>query len=77
MSNPIGMPIVGEPIITKTENSAFIVMNLKELLNTKNCNSVVIVGLTTDHSVPKTTRMAGSYVYDAYLVSDGTLLLIK
>jgi len=77
MSNPIEMPIAGEPIITKTANSTFIVMNLKELLNTKNCNSVVIVGLTTDHSVSKTTRMAGSYVYDAYLVSDGTLLLIK
>ncbi|XLS27977.1 cysteine hydrolase family protein [Flavobacteriaceae bacterium M23B6Z8] len=61
-----------EPIISKNVNSAFIGTHLEDELTKKNINKLVIVGLTTNHCVSTTTRMAGNMGYDTYLVEDAT-----
>lgn len=65
-------PLAGEVIIQKSVNSAFIETNLEEQLRERKCNKVVIVGLTTNHCVETTTRMAGNLGFTTYLVSDAT-----
>lgn len=70
-------PIDGEPIIKKNVNSAFIGTDLKERLDKEKISTVVIVGLTTDHCVSTTTRMAGNFGYNTFLVSDATATFNK
>jgi nicotinamidase-related amidase len=70
-------PINGESIIKKNVNSAFIGTNLKEQLDNEKITKLVIVGLTTDHCVSTTTRMAGNFGFDTYLVSDATATFNK
>ncbi|UOX35555.1 cysteine hydrolase [Flavobacterium sediminilitoris] len=65
-------PLKNEPIITKNVNSAFIGTDLKEQLDNLNINTLVIVGITTNHCVSTTTRMAGNFGYETYLISDAT-----
>jgi nicotinamidase-related amidase len=65
-------PISGEKEITKTVNSAFIGTDLEEYLRGCSIGSLVIVGLTTDHCVSTTVRMAGNLGFDVSLVSDAT-----
>ncbi|WP_422092068.1 cysteine hydrolase family protein [Tenacibaculum ovolyticum] len=65
-------PIEGEPVIKKNVNSAFIGTDLKERLDNQEIKKLVIVGLTTNHCVSTSTRMAGNYGYDVYLISDAT-----
>jgi nicotinamidase-related amidase len=65
-------PLAGEPVITKSVNSAFIGTDLKERLDALGIRNVVIVGLTTQHCVSTTTRMAGNFGYDTIVVSDAT-----
>ncbi|NRA68058.1 MAG: cysteine hydrolase [Pseudobacteriovorax sp.] len=64
-------PIGDEQVIQKIVNSAFIGTNLDDYLKQSNTEELVIVGLTTDHCVSTTTRMAGNLGYKTYLVSDG------
>ena len=70
--NPLAMPTENEIVIRKSVNSSFIGTNLKEILDDKGCNTLVIIGLTTDHCVSTTTRMAGNYGFDTFLISDAT-----
>jgi nicotinamidase-related amidase len=70
-------PIDGEAIIKKGVNSAFIGTNLKEQLDNEKISTLVIAGLTTDHCVSTTTRMAGNYGYHTFLVSDATATFNK
>lgn len=65
-------PKNNEPIITKNVNSAFIGTDLKEQLDNRSITSLVIIGITTNHCVSTTTRMAGNYGYETYLISDAT-----
>lgn len=65
-------PIADEPIITKTVNSAFIGTTLEKKLREKKTASVVIVGLTTDHCVSTTARMADNLGFKTYVISDAT-----
>ena len=57
----IAIPRNGEIQITKTVNSAFIGTDLEKILLDMEVNRLVIVGLTTDHCVSTTTRMAAMY----------------
>lgn len=59
-----------EPVIGKTVNSAFIGTNLETQLQAMNAKTLVIVGLTTDHCVSTTTRMAGNLGFKTYLIAD-------
>ncbi|HVA96267.1 MAG TPA: cysteine hydrolase family protein [Candidatus Acidoferrales bacterium] len=65
-------PLPGEPLITKTVNSALIGTNLEKQLRKQKIDTVVIVGLTTDHCVSTTSRMAGNLGFTVYVVSDAT-----
>lgn len=69
---PIVAPIKGEQVITKNVNSAFIGTNLESTLREKEISQLVIVGLTTDHCVSTTTRMAKNLGFSPILVSDAT-----
>lgn len=66
------VPIENEQVITKNVNSAFIGTDLKERLEKLNINTLVIVGITTNHCVSTTTRMAGNLGFETYLISDAT-----
>lgn len=70
-------PLDTEIVIKKNVNSAFIGTNLKEQLVNSKINIIVIVGLTTDHCVSTTTRMAGNLGFDTFLVSDATATFNK
>ena len=65
-------PQEGEHIIVKNVNSAFIGTDLKEQIDTQGIKKLVIVGLTTNHCISTTTRMAGNYGYDVTVISDAT-----
>ena len=65
-------PFIGETVITKSENSAFIGTNFKELIDSDKINTLVIVGLTTNHCVSTTARMSGNYGYNTIVISDAT-----
>jgi len=75
--NDLVTPIKGEPIINKNVNSAFIGTDLQARLDAAKITTLVIVGLTTDHCISTTTRMAGNLGYDTYLVSDATATFNK
>ncbi len=70
-------PIDNEPIIKKSVNSAFIGTDLKQQLDNSNIKKIVIVGLTTDHCVSTTTRMAANFGYDTFIVYDATATFNK
>jgi nicotinamidase-related amidase len=63
-------PLEEDMVITKSVNSAFIGTDLHQILKDMKSNHVVIVGLTTNHCVETTTRMAGNYGFNPILVSD-------
>ncbi|MCX6147605.1 MAG: cysteine hydrolase family protein [Candidatus Kapabacteria bacterium] len=70
-------PIDNEIIIKKSVNSAFIGTNLKDQLDKANITKIIIVGLTTDHCVSTTTRMAGNFGFETLVVSDATATFNK
>jgi len=70
-------PLEHETIIKKNVNSAFIGTDLEEQLKNNKISKLVIVGLTTDHCVSTTTRMAGNLEFETYLVSDATATFNK
>jgi len=65
-------PIGREPVIEKQVNSAFIGTELRERLEAAGIKSLVIIGLTTDHCVSSTARMAGDLGFRAIVVADAT-----
>jgi nicotinamidase-related amidase len=66
------LPLKHEIIIEKSVNSAFIGTNLHGQLTDMGSKRVVITGLTTNHCVETTTRMAGNLGFNPILVSDAT-----
>lgn len=69
---PEAMPLKEEVVFTKQVNSAFIGTDLEEYLHQQSINYLVIAGLTTDHCISTTTRMAGNLGFNVRLVSDAT-----
>ena len=65
-------PKKGEVVINKNVNSAFIGTDLKQRLEKNKIRSVVFAGLTTDHCVSTTARMAGNYGFKVIVISDAT-----
>jgi nicotinamidase-related amidase len=67
---PEALPRAGEPVIHKNVNSAFIGTALEQQLRRTGATTLVIAGLTTDHCVSTTTRMAGNLGFTTYLAGD-------
>ena len=61
-----------EKEFTKTVNSAFIGTGLETHLRSLGQNRLVVVGLTTDHCVSTSVRMAANLGFSVTLVSDAT-----
>ncbi len=67
-----GQPLPDEPIFKKIVNSAFIGTQLEQYLQDNQFEKLVIVGLTTDHCVSTSVRMAANLGFQVTLVSDAT-----
>jgi nicotinamidase-related amidase len=63
-------PNENDHVITKKVNSAFIGTNLELQLRNMKSSNIVITGLTTNHCVETTTRMAGNLAFNPILISD-------
>jgi len=68
----VATPKAGEPVYRKHVNSAFIGTKLEGDLRHDRIDTVVIVGLTTNHCVSTTARMAGNLGFKTFVVSDAT-----
>lgn len=66
------IPLDKESVISKNVNSAFIGTDLKEQIDKFGIKTLIIVGITTNHCVSTTVRMAGNFGYETYLISDAT-----
>ena len=69
---PEAAPIDQEPVYHKSVNSAFIGTTLERDLRARSIDGLVIAGLTTNHCVSTTTRMAGNLGFNTFLVSDAS-----
>ncbi len=65
-------PLPKEKQFTKSVNSAFIGTGLEKYLQEHDIASLVIVGLTTDHCVSTSTRMAANLGFTVTLITDAT-----
>ena len=70
--HPAVTPLPDEPVLTKDVNSAFIGTGLEQMLKDQGINVIVVVGLTTNHCISTTVRMAGNLDFETLLVEDAT-----
>jgi len=69
---PESQPLPGELVIGKSVNSAFIGTDLESRLRQMEAVRLIIFGLTTQHCVSTTVRMAGNLGFETFLVGDAT-----
>jgi nicotinamidase-related amidase len=69
---PEAQPRADEPVVTKNVNSAFIGTDLERRLRADGVDTVAIVGLTTDHCVSTTVRMAANLGFETWVLEDAT-----
>ncbi len=65
-------PLPEEKQFSKSVNSAFTGTDLEKYLREHDISSLVIVGLTTDHCVSTSTRMAANLGFKVTLIADAT-----
>jgi len=75
--HPEARPLISEPVFEKNVNSAFIGTNLEVSLKAKNITDVVIAGLTIEHCISTSVRMASNLGFNVILVSDATAAFDK
>lgn len=71
-AKPEARPQPGEPVYRKTVNSAFIGTTLATDLRGQDVSTLVLVGLTTNHCVSTTARMAANLGFTTFVVPDAT-----
>ena len=69
---PESEPMDGEPDFKKSVNSAFIGTDLESYLRAHDAQALVMAGLTTDHCVSTSVRMAANMGFDVTMISDAT-----
>lgn len=69
---PEAAPHAGEPVFQKTVNSAFIGTELEAHLHGHRIDTLVLAGITTDHCVSTTARMAANLGFTTIVLSDAT-----
>lgn len=65
-------PLPSEPHFVKTVNSAFIGTPLESALKKEEIKALTIVGLTTNHCISTSVRMAANLGFEVILISDAT-----
>jgi len=65
-------PAAGERVYRKRVNSAFIGTTLEADLRAAGVEALFIVGLTTNHCISTTARMAGNLGFDTFVLADAT-----
>lgn len=71
-TKPEAAPAPGEPVHVKSVNSSFIGTSLEHDLRAAGIGTLVVVGLTTNHCVSTTVRMAGNLGFTTYVVENAT-----
>ena len=66
------LPIASEPLFQKNVNSAFIGTDLEGYLHSQGIESLVMVGLTTEHCISSSARMAANLGFKVTVVADAT-----
>ncbi|MCK0161418.1 cysteine hydrolase family protein [Allomuricauda sp. F6463D] len=75
--HPAVQPMINEPVFEKTVNSAFIGTDLEFQLKTREISNLVIAGLTIEHCISTSVRMASNLGFNVVLVSDATAAFDK
>lgn len=65
-------PLPGEPLFQKRVNAAFVGTGLESYLRERGIDSLVVVGLTADHCVSSTARLASDLGFKTTVVADAT-----
>lgn len=66
-------PILGERVFQKHAHSAFIGTLLEPILRQEKIHTLAIVGITVDHCVSTTARMAANLGFEVIIVADATI----
>ena len=70
-------PLPDEPLFVKNQNSAFVGTGLEDRLRSDGIDSLVVVGLTTEHCVSTSVRMGANLGFEIILISDATAAFAK
>ncbi|WP_323847260.1 isochorismatase family protein [Microbulbifer magnicolonia] len=74
---PEAEPRIGETVLTKRENCAFIGTELDEILRRRGITELVVTGVVINHSVDATIRVAAALGYRILLPEDATAAFAK
>ncbi|MBY0612527.1 MAG: cysteine hydrolase [Beijerinckiaceae bacterium] len=64
------LPLDDEPVLSKQVNSSFIGTDLEARLKAMGVTTLIIMGVSTDHCISTTTRMAANLGFKVHLVGD-------